>query len=47
MDWIDWVIDDAMGKWREGIGPFLQSPYGIILMFVALFLFLNSGRRRR
>jgi hypothetical protein len=44
MDTIEWLIDDAIDTWNEGFDVFIQSPYGIGLMFVALFLFLNSRR---
>ena len=40
------VIDGGIAKWNEGLIPFFTSPYGIAVLFLALFLFLNSMRMR-
>ena len=40
------IIQGGMDKWREGLVPFMTSPYGIFIAFVVLFLFLNSMRMR-
>jgi len=40
------LIDGAQDKWREGLIPFMTSPYGIAVLFVVLFFFLNSMRMR-
>ena len=46
MDFLGTVIDGAIGKWNEGLVPFFTSPYGIAVLFVVMFLFLNSMRMR-
>jgi len=38
--------NDALSKWNEGLIPFFTSPYGIVILFVALFMFLNSLRMK-
>ena len=43
---IQGVLDAALDKWNEGMVPFFTSPYGIFVLFVALFVFLNSMRMR-
>lgn len=40
------IITGAEDKWREGFFPFMTSPYGIAILFVVLFFFLNSMRMR-
>lgn len=40
------IIDGAEDKWREGFIPFMTSPYGIVIIFIALFFFLNSMRMK-
>jgi hypothetical protein len=44
--WLEQVFDAALDKWNEGLVPFFTSPYGIFVLFVALFVFLNSMRMR-
>ena len=46
MEFVNWIMKDAMETWREGFVPFVMSPYGILIMFIILFWFLNSRRRR-
>lgn len=40
------IADGAQDKWREGLIPFMTSPYGIAILFLVLFLFLNSMRMK-
>jgi len=40
------LLDGAMAKWNEGLVPFFTSPYGIFVLFVVMFVFLNSMRMR-
>jgi len=40
------IANDATAKWREGLIPFLTSPYGIAIMFLVLFILLNRMRMR-
>jgi hypothetical protein len=43
---LDSIIQGGIDKWREGLIPFMTSPYGIAIAFLVLFLFLNSMRMR-
>ena len=43
---IESVLDGALAKWNEGLVPFFTSPYGIAVLFLALFIFLNSMRMK-
>ena len=40
------ILEGAIAKWNEGLVPFFTSPYGITVLFIALFWFLNSMRMR-
>ncbi|WP_285672073.1 hypothetical protein [Paralimibaculum aggregatum] len=46
MDLVTSIIDGGVEKWNEGLVPFFTSPYGIAVLFLVLFLFLNSMRMR-
>jgi len=46
MDLLESLLDGAISKWNEGLVPFFTSPYGIFVLFVAMFLFLNSMRMK-
>lgn len=40
------IVDGAFEKWNEGLIPFFTSPYGIVILFTVLFIFLNSMRMK-
>ncbi len=40
------IIQGGIEKWNEGLVPFFTSPYGIAVLFVVLFVFLNSMRMK-
>ncbi len=46
MSLISSIIDGGVAKWNEGLVPFFTSPYGIAVLFVILFFFLNSMRMK-
>ncbi|MEM9146506.1 MAG: hypothetical protein AAGC57_09925 [Pseudomonadota bacterium] len=43
---INGIVNGAIEKWNEGLIPFFTSPYGIAILFVVLFFFLNSMRMK-
>jgi len=46
MDFIDFVIDDGIKTWNKGIDVFITSPYGIFILFCAMFWWLTTKKRR-
>ncbi|MEL6218661.1 MAG: hypothetical protein AAFR79_09365 [Pseudomonadota bacterium] len=40
------IVDGFFDKWNEGLVPFFTSPYGIAILFIVLFFFLNSMRMK-
>ncbi|MGF1502175.1 MAG: hypothetical protein ACFBSD_10195 [Paracoccaceae bacterium] len=46
MDLVNSIIAGGFDKWNEGLIPFFTSPYGIAIIFVVLFFFLNSMRMK-
>lgn len=46
MDLISSIINGGVDKWNEGLVPFFTSPYGIAILFIVLFFFLNSMRMK-
>jgi len=43
-DTIDFLIRDATEKWNDGLDVFFTSPYGIFVLFILLFWWLNRNR---
>lgn len=43
---INWLIRDFQESWDAGFETFIQSPWGIGILFILLFWFLNNRRRR-
>ncbi|MEM1344133.1 MAG: hypothetical protein AAGI34_06075 [Pseudomonadota bacterium] len=46
MDGLGGLLAGAISKWNEGLVPFFTSPYGIFVLFLGMFLFLNSMRMK-